>query len=69
MIMPDGTLLRVLDDGAALMRWYPPAKPRPRPAWQPPIPPPVRYCACGRVCGAASARTCGDRACIDALAA
>jgi hypothetical protein len=29
----------------------------------------VRRCACGRICAAGSARTCGDQACIDRLIA
>lgn len=29
----------------------------------------VRRCACGQVCAAGSARTCGSRECIDRLAA
>jgi hypothetical protein len=29
----------------------------------------VRRCACGQVCAAGSARTCGSRECIDQLAA
>jgi hypothetical protein len=28
----------------------------------------VRRCACGRICAAVSARTCGSRECIDRLA-
>ena len=28
----------------------------------------VRRCACGRICAAGSARTCGSRECIDRLA-
>ena len=38
MIMPGGVLARVLDDGAALVPWYPPAKPPPR--TRPALPPP-----------------------------
>jgi hypothetical protein len=29
----------------------------------------VRRCACGQICAAGSARTCGSRECIDRLAA
>lgn len=59
LLRPDGILARVVTVEGELVPWDEwDRRERERN---------VRRCACGRVCGAPSARTCGDRECVDRL--
>jgi hypothetical protein len=57
LLRPDGILARVVTVEGELVPWD---------EWQRQSRP-VRRCACGRVCGAPSARTCGDLECVRRL--